>query len=48
MTTPWAKYIRSSKLHPPYFYPDRIHANEYSEQVLGKVITSFLVDHEMR
>ncbi len=48
MTTPWAEYIRSSKLHPHYCYRDRIHANEYGEQVFGKAITSFLVDHEMR
>ncbi len=42
MTTPWAEYIRSSGLHPHRFYRDPVHANEYGEQVLAKVLLAFL------
>lgn len=42
MTTPWAEYIRSSGLHPHRFYRDPVHANEYGEQVLAKVLMAFL------
>jgi lysophospholipase L1-like esterase len=41
MTTPWAEYIRSSKLHPYRFYRDVVHANEYGEQILGKILLAF-------
>ena len=42
MTTPWAEYLRSSGMHPPRFYRDRVHANEYGEQILSKILLSFL------
>ncbi len=42
MTSPWAEFIRSSKLHPHLFYRDRVHANEYGEQILSKVLVSWL------
>ena len=35
LTTPWAEYIRSSGVHPHLFYRDRVHANEYGEQILA-------------
>lgn len=41
LTTPWAEYIRSSGLHPHLFYRDVVHANEYGEQILGKIMLSF-------
>ena len=41
MTTPWAEYIRSSKLHPHLFYRDAVHANEYGEQILAKIMMAF-------
>jgi alpha-L-fucosidase len=41
MTTPWAEYIRSSKLHPHRFYRDVVHANEYGEQILAKIMMAF-------
>lgn len=41
MTLPWAEYIRSTKLHPHIFYRDRVHANEFGEQILSKVLMSF-------
>ncbi|HSA02306.1 MAG TPA: alpha-L-fucosidase, partial [Candidatus Paceibacterota bacterium] len=41
MTTPWAQYIRSSNLHPHRFYRDVVHANEYGEQILGKIMMAF-------
>ena len=41
MTTPWAEYIRSAKIHPHLFYRDRVHANEYGEQILSKILMSF-------
>jgi lysophospholipase L1-like esterase len=41
MTTPWAEYIRSSKLHPHLFHRDVVHANEYGEQILGKILIAF-------
>lgn len=41
MTTPWAQYIRSSKLHPHMFYRDAVHANEYGEQILSKILMAF-------
>ena len=41
MTTPWAEYIRSSKLHPHLFYRDVVHANELGEQILSKILMAF-------
>jgi hypothetical protein len=41
MTTPWAEYIRSSRIHPHRFYRDVVHANEYGEQILSKILTAF-------
>ena len=41
LTTPWAEYIRSSKLHPHAFYRDAVHANEFGEQILGKILMAF-------
>lgn len=41
MTTPWAEYIRSSKLHPHAFYRDVVHANEYGEQILARIMMAF-------
>ena len=35
LTTPWADFIRSSKLHPHLFFRDAVHANEYGEQILS-------------
>jgi hypothetical protein len=41
MTGPWAEYIRSSKRHPHVFYRDVVHANEYGEQILAKIMMAF-------
>lgn len=41
MTSPWAEYIRSSKLHPHLFYRDAVHANEHGEQILAKIMMAF-------
>jgi len=41
MTTPWAEYINSTKLHPHVFYRDQVHANEYGEQILSKILMAF-------
>jgi len=41
MTTPWAEYLRSAKVHPHRFYRDVVHANEYGEQVLAKILMAF-------
>ena len=41
MTAPWAEYLRSAKIHPHLFYRDRVHANEYGEQVLSKILLAF-------
>jgi len=41
MTTPWAEYIRSVNEHPHIFYRDRVHANEYGEQILLKILMAF-------
>lgn len=43
MTTPWAEYIRSSKLHPHLFYRDAVHANEFGEQILSKILMAYWV-----
>ena len=41
MTEPWIEYMRSSKVHPHVFYRDRVHANEYGEQILSKILMEF-------
>jgi hypothetical protein len=41
MTLPWAEYIRSAKVHPHVFYRDRVHANEFGEQILSKILLAF-------
>jgi lysophospholipase L1-like esterase len=41
MTTPWAEYLRSTKAHPHLFYRDVVHANEYGEQILSKILLAF-------
>ncbi|MGO9204332.1 MAG: PQQ-binding-like beta-propeller repeat protein [Limisphaerales bacterium] len=41
MTAPWAEYIRSAQVHPHLFYRDAVHANEYGEQILSKVLMAF-------
>ncbi len=41
MTRPWAEYIVSSQQHPHVFYRDRVHANEFGEQVLSRILVSF-------
>ena len=41
MTTPWAEYICSTKMHPHVFYRDVVHANEYGEQILSKILMGF-------
>ena len=44
MTGPWAQYIRSTKVHPHLFYRDRVHANEFGEQILSKILMAFFKD----
>ncbi len=46
MTTPWAEYIRSSRLHPHLFYRDVVHANELGEQILAKILMAFWAARE--
>jgi hypothetical protein len=41
MTGPWAEYIRSAKVHPHLFYRDPVHANEFGEQILSKILLAF-------
>jgi len=41
MTTPWAEYIRSSHSHPHRFCRDVVHANEYGEQILARILMAF-------
>ncbi len=41
MTTPWAEYLRSAGIHPLLFYRDVVHANEYGEQILSKILMAF-------
>lgn len=41
MTGPWAEYIRSTQLHPHVFYRDVVHANEFGEQILAKIMMAF-------
>jgi hypothetical protein len=41
MTAPWAEYLNSAKVHPHVFYRDRVHANEFGEQILAKILIAF-------
>lgn len=41
MRTPWIQYLLSAKVHPHLFYRDRVHANEFGEQILTKILLSF-------
>jgi lysophospholipase L1-like esterase len=41
MTTPWSEYVRSTGLHPHVFYRDVVHANEFGEQILAKILMAF-------
>ena len=41
MTTPWVEYMRSVKVHPHILYRDRVHANEFGEQILSKILMEF-------
>jgi lysophospholipase L1-like esterase len=41
MTTPWAQYLRSARVHPHLFYRDVVHANEFGEQILCKILMAF-------
>lgn len=47
LTTPWAEYIRSAKLHPHLFYRDVVHANEFGEQILAKIMMAFWTAPEL-
>lgn len=42
-TSPWIEYIRSSGKHPHVFYRDAVHANEYGEQIAGKIFLEFFL-----
>jgi lysophospholipase L1-like esterase len=41
LTAPWAEYLNSAKVHPHVFYRDRVHANEFGEQILSKILIAF-------
>lgn len=41
MTGPWAEYIRSANVHPHWFYRDVVHANEFGEQILARIMMAF-------
>lgn len=41
MTTPWAEYVRSTGVHPHLFHRDAVHANEFGEQILAKIMMAF-------
>lgn len=41
MRTPWIEYLLSAKVHPHLFYRDPVHANEFGEQILSKILLSF-------
>ncbi|MCP5515912.1 MAG: SGNH/GDSL hydrolase family protein [Verrucomicrobiales bacterium] len=45
LTTPWAEYIVSSGLHPHRFYRDVVHANEFGEQILARILMAFFKTH---
>jgi lysophospholipase L1-like esterase len=41
LTSPWAEYVKLSGQHPHVFYRDVVHANEYGEQILGRILERF-------
>ncbi len=41
MRTPWIEFLRSTEMHPHLFYRDRVHANEFGEQILSKILLAF-------
>jgi lysophospholipase L1-like esterase len=41
MRTAWIEYLLSAKVHPHLFYRDPVHANEFGEQILSKILLSF-------
>jgi hypothetical protein len=41
MRTPWMEYLLSAKVHPHLFYRDAVHANEFGEQILSKILLAF-------
>ena len=41
LTSPWCEYVVSSGLHPHLFYRDVVHANEFGEQILSKILMAF-------
>jgi len=41
MRTPWIEAMRSAGVHPHVFYRDRVHANEFGEQVLALILMEF-------
>ena len=41
MTASWSEYIRTSGMHPHRFYRDVVHANEYGEQILAKILAAY-------
>jgi hypothetical protein len=41
MRSAWIEYLLSSKVHPHLFYRDPVHANEFGEQILSKILLSF-------
>lgn len=46
MTSPWAEYIVSSGKHPHRFYRDAVHANEFGEQILARILMAFWVTED--
>ena len=38
MTTLWMKYIRFSGVHLYHFSWDKVHANEYGDQILSRIL----------
>ncbi len=41
MTSPWAEYLCSTGVHPHLFFRDRVHANEFGEQILARIMMAF-------
>ncbi|MCE5237556.1 SGNH/GDSL hydrolase family protein [bacterium] len=41
MTGPWAEYLRSTGVHPHLFFRDAVHANEFGEQILARIMMAF-------
>lgn len=40
-TTPWAEYLHASGQHPHRFHRDAVHANEFGEQILARILMAF-------